>query len=77
MLRPIGINEVYNDDLNSCKYDNNGPTHALYYTAGFDQLEYDIYDSNGWIDSIKNDVPDYKDSDLQKNSYRLYYKPYS
>lgn len=77
MKRPNSINSILMDDDNTCFYDNSGKEHVQYSYSGFDQTEYDIYNSNGWINNIKEKVPNYKDSDLQQNTYKLYYKPYS
>ena len=59
-------------------YNVNGTKeHELYEESGFEQYEYDVYGNNGIINQIREKIQSFDPQELRKNSYKMYYKPYS
>ena len=47
--------------------------------TGFEETEYNVYNDNNLLIKINSKMPvsGYKPEELQKNTYKLYYKSYS
>ena len=66
--RSIKVDAIYGAGL--CNYNENGQKeHSLYYTAGFDEPEGNLYRQNNLYESIRKNVPDFSDEELTRNSY--------
>ena len=77
MKREKEIPRIYKQS-SSCDFEINGTyAHPEYYDSNFRKLEYDVLKENGLIDDIVAKVPDFKQSDLQQNEYKLYHKGYA
>jgi hypothetical protein len=78
--RKYPISELY-EDPNTCRYSSSdgNKEHPLYFESGFKDEEYDVYSQNGLLEKIKSKIPSwiYSDSDLSKNSFSMYYKPFA
>ena len=77
MKRADTLMDVYTETSSQCYFDMDGKEHPMYYETGFKALEYDVYRENDILDDLENKIPNYKSSDLKKNYYQLYQKPYS
>jgi|LauGreDrversion4_2_1035121.scaffolds.fasta_scaffold351166_1 hypothetical protein len=49
----------------------------MYQTIGYDESELNIYKENGLINVIKSNVVNFTDTELMRNTYKLYYKPFA
>ena len=59
-------------------YDKDGSkAHEMYEKTGFIIKEYDVYNQNNILGTVRNKVPGYSDEELRRNEYSLQYKPYS
>ena len=78
--RKYPISELYGE-ANACRYSSSdgNKEHPLYFESGFKIEEYYVYSQNGLLEKIKSKIPSwiYSDSELFKNSYSMYYKPYA
>ena len=78
--RKYPISELYGDPK-TCRYSSSdgNKEHPLYFESGFKVEEYDVYSQNGLLGKIKSKIPSwiYSDSDLGKNSYSMYFKPFA
>jgi hypothetical protein len=78
--RKYPISELYGDPK-TCRYSSSdgNKEHPLYFESGFKDEEYNVYSQNGLLEKIKSKIPSwvYSDSDLRKNSYSMYYKPFA
>ena len=77
MHRDHPLPQIYKEG-DTCSFDMNGTVvHPDYFDTGLSYPEYKVYSDNKLIPTIKDKVPDYKESDLYLNSFKLYYKNYA
>jgi hypothetical protein len=77
MQRESKIQDIYREEILSCKFKSNEKSHTDFSKTGFFVKEFTVYSQNNLIDSIKSKVPKFSQSELELNSYFMFQKPYS
>lgn len=76
MNRSTAIPLIYRNENNNCDMYYT-TLHNQYFKTGLELTELSVYKNNGYLDDIASRVPKFNSSDLEQNTYKLYYKPYA